>query len=57
MITDRDDEDAAAVLAILLALRSPTQATAPQPSRWGRPENSATWTPGPDAWWASGLAG
>ena len=51
----RDEDDAAAVLAVLLALRSPAQAPAAEPSRWGRPDDPAIWALGPDAWWASGL--
>ena len=51
----RDEDDAAAVLAVLLALRSPAQSPPAEPPGWGRPDDPAIWAPGSDAWWASGL--
>jgi Acyl-CoA carboxylase epsilon subunit len=53
----RHEDDAAAVLAVLAALR-PAAGPAPavaRPPEWGRPVHRRIGTPGPGAWWASGL--
>ena len=55
----RDDEDAAAVLAVLVAIASTSEAP-PEPhapSIWGTPAHriGATIHPSATAWWASGM--
>jgi len=57
----RDDEDAAVVVTILTAIaaRAATAGSGPATPRacWGDPRfRIAPATPGPHAWWASGLA-
>jgi len=58
--SERDNQDAAAVLAVLLAISgsSVTQREIPQaPSIWGDPAHRIGTPPHPSAiaWWASGM--
>jgi hypothetical protein len=58
--SERDNQDAAAVLAVLLAIAgsSVTQREIPHaPSIWGDPAYRISRQPGPAAaaWWASGM--
>jgi hypothetical protein len=57
---ERDDEDAAAVLAVLVAIIGATDPTSNAPaaqSIWGDPAHRIGIAPAPSAtaWWASGM--
>jgi hypothetical protein len=56
----RDDEDAAAVLAVLFAIMAAPETAPPEPrarSIWGDPAHRIGTPPHPSAtvWWASGM--
>jgi hypothetical protein len=57
-VSDHTDDDAAAVLTVLIALAGsaadPEALNAPPRSVWAAPA-ARGWAPGPHAWWASGL--
>jgi hypothetical protein len=57
LATDRDLEDAAAVLTVLAALAAGAPAPASPPAAlWGDPAHRlGAGSPGSRAWWASGL--